>query len=308
MTYHTLTTLLESHPESELATLIREKCQPWIAQVKGHTDGKYMLYRGTRNGPDSWGVIPVRTDRKPKDSAPEYHALLDQMFAELGFKARRSNSVFTTSGTYMGTGNVAADAYGIIYIVIPIGEFAFTWSDEYNDAYASAGDMMKAVPFLKEFYENSFGAASAVRRLGQRLPKQSWFQAMMEKYGHQVKLASEEDVAHLVNDDDLLQGDDVTWTWRWLAALPPEIFNHGRAEQMLPALLQVQDPIIAAAMDQWKMNIEKHYHDTDYIAAVQSTNEVMIACKEVLLIKRHDFLQNENGVADAIWSALGINQ
>lgn len=71
---------------------IQSDCGAYLKEVK---KAKAWLYRGT-SGSDAF-VGKSWLSREPKDSNKQAQLLFDQMLAQLGFVALRSNSIFTTS-------------------------------------------------------------------------------------------------------------------------------------------------------------------------------------------------------------------
>ena len=108
--------------------LIERDCQPFLSQSGGD-----LIYRGTEGvnsytcvSPDILYRHPVRTDRKPKNLPIDVHEILLKIFGDLGFKANRNNVLFSASLTN-------AEKHGDAYILLPIGEFYYTWSEDIED-------------------------------------------------------------------------------------------------------------------------------------------------------------------------------
>ena len=123
----------------KVAKFIKEHCQPWLSQTR---NGYQVVYRGLK-GVNNFGedarladnfafIKDVRSDRKPKDTAPSLHALFDELIAKAGKVANRSNSMFVTGSPSR------AKEYGKLFVVFPVGEFNYTWSYEYEDWYNDA--------------------------------------------------------------------------------------------------------------------------------------------------------------------------
>jgi hypothetical protein len=106
---------------------IRQKCAPFLEQA-----GNRPLYRGY-GGPFASLVkgareVTVRKDRKPRDSTPFVHGLLDTYFQKkFGVKVR-SEGLFAT-----GDKN-AARLYGQLHYVFPVGDFKFVWGEHNGEA------------------------------------------------------------------------------------------------------------------------------------------------------------------------------
>ena len=108
--------------------LIERDCQPFLSQSGGG-----LIYRGIRGVDDYTCVLPgilylqpVRTDRRPKNLPIDVHEILVKIFKELGFKANRNNVSFSASLTI-------SEKHGDAYILLPIGEFDYTWSEDVGD-------------------------------------------------------------------------------------------------------------------------------------------------------------------------------
>lgn len=104
-----------------LAQLLKTQCGDYLDIFSNA--GK-VLYRGTDPGLPQAFSGRSRDDRKPKDSNPTAHRLVDIALTELGIAARRGNSLFTTSDQ-----NLAAE-FGVIYIIIPKNSAVYSWSNE----------------------------------------------------------------------------------------------------------------------------------------------------------------------------------
>ena len=116
----------------ELSQITREyvesHCQPWLSQV-----GSGLAYRGVsprvhQNRP--LFTHPVRQNRKPRDSTWETHQFFNRLIGLAGGVANRSNSVFVTPRLSTAT------SYGLAYVVIPVGQFHYTWSPGVEDWFS----------------------------------------------------------------------------------------------------------------------------------------------------------------------------
>lgn len=118
------------------AALIKKDCQPWLSQTN---NGRLVAYRGFGNEtPELAFSKKVRKNRHPLDSDPGTHQLFNQIIANTGKVANRSNSVFVTSrknlaSTYSYTGEP--------HIILPVGNFNYTYSPKVNDWYHFAESM-----------------------------------------------------------------------------------------------------------------------------------------------------------------------
>lgn len=107
-----------------LADRLRKECSVWYSQCNG---GKRMLFRGTSAAGSTFVKVKVRQDRRPMDTGQERHDAFNQIIADKGLVANRSNSLFCT--TDRGT----ASEYGNECVIFPIGMFNYTWSPKYRD-------------------------------------------------------------------------------------------------------------------------------------------------------------------------------
>ena len=104
-----------------LAQLLKTQCGDYLKIFK--ETGK-VLYRGTDIGLPQAFSGRSRDDRKPKDSDPTAHRLVNIALTKRGIAARRDNSVFTTSDQNM------AGEFGVIYIIIPGNSAVYSWSND----------------------------------------------------------------------------------------------------------------------------------------------------------------------------------
>jgi len=106
-------------------SFIEKNCSQYLAAVK-EANGR-LLFRGQDDAAQPIFVAYPRLDREPKDSDPEAQKLIDKYLSALGFKALRSNSLFTTSSE-----NNASN-YGTVYAIFPKNGFEYTWSTKHDD-------------------------------------------------------------------------------------------------------------------------------------------------------------------------------
>jgi hypothetical protein len=109
----------------DIIDFIQLECSPYFSQ----TD--QQLYRGMETREDVV-VYYQRADRKPVDTPPELHKVMDERFRQLFGHPYRSNALFTT-----GHVGFAAEygPDGKPSIVILIGKFTFCWSQDIDDLY-----------------------------------------------------------------------------------------------------------------------------------------------------------------------------
>jgi transcription antitermination factor NusG len=124
---------------SNLLRGIRKNCSQIIKiyqQINDYDDynKKRFLYRGIRSYEDALYGKPFDA-RRPKDSVLEINQLADKALTNAGFKARRTNSIFTTSNKEQ------ASNYGNVYIIFPVDGFDFTYSRRNSDLVLNEGFM-----------------------------------------------------------------------------------------------------------------------------------------------------------------------
>lgn len=113
----------------DIAQLLYKEARPFVQQMGKGIKGYMLSGRSTADGygHGDYFFKTVRQNRKPKDMLPHIHKELDKRFNEkFGWKAR-SQSLFVT-GKYN-----EARPYGNVYIIIPVGDYKFAWSDEIDD-------------------------------------------------------------------------------------------------------------------------------------------------------------------------------
>lgn len=111
---------------TKLVEFIHKNCKEWLEHTHNGSD---IAYRGVKNPPPNKEVFikDTRTDRYPLDSYSFEHEMMNVMIGVVGGTANRSNSLFCT-GMF-----VTAENYGTVYIIFPIGDFDFTWSNTWGD-------------------------------------------------------------------------------------------------------------------------------------------------------------------------------
>jgi hypothetical protein len=125
----------------KLTTFIQEKCSDALQSMQS---ANQFLYRGIRGGaPAEEFVGRSRDDRRAKSSGYELQRNIDNALKMGGFKALRSNSIYTISN--IGVASWYGPATGI-YIVFPINGFDFTWSPKVEDLYVDIDRLYSDVP------------------------------------------------------------------------------------------------------------------------------------------------------------------
>lgn len=110
----------------KIVAFIKKNCKPWMKEVGNSKNRVYRGFNSVDSGKLAFTKV-TRPDRKPKDSSKRDHDIMNQIIDVAGKTANRSNSMFV-SGEY----DVAV-SYGSAYVVIPIGQFDYTWHTEISD-------------------------------------------------------------------------------------------------------------------------------------------------------------------------------
>ena len=116
---------------------LQKHCKQIIKVYKELNNDKFtkqlFLYRGIRSREDAVYGKPFEK-RKPKDSASDLDDLLNTSMKDMGFEARRDNSMFVTGAKGHASG------YGYdVYIMFPVDGFTYTWSKTTADLILDNG-------------------------------------------------------------------------------------------------------------------------------------------------------------------------
>lgn len=118
--------------------LLVKKCRP-ICEIYAKTRG--VLYRGIKKiHNEEQNVFMLKTrrkDRKPKNSSTEIHNLFNETFNEIFHWKPR------TEGIFCSTDYQTATFYGYSYIVFPIGNFRYLYSENVRDTIDLPGQVLK---------------------------------------------------------------------------------------------------------------------------------------------------------------------
>jgi len=140
---------------------IKQDCQPFLEQAGGR-----LLFRGSNSfvsgkGPSKlFQKRTVRTDRKPLSTDLLVHQASDDWFHdEFGIRGR-SAAVFATGD------HTAANTYGTVYAIFPIGDFKFIWSPVVRDLFVAGRDIhfaSQVVPYLEKAGYRDRDLAKAIK-------------------------------------------------------------------------------------------------------------------------------------------------
>lgn len=117
---------LASMPPKDLINEIRSRCSNALDAYQHYGN---CLYRGLSGKSSTPLVFKSHSieNRLARDSDPVASKLIDTYMKRMGFKALRSNSIFTTS--IIG----ATKTYGDSYAIFPVNGFDFTFSESQRD-------------------------------------------------------------------------------------------------------------------------------------------------------------------------------
>lgn len=132
-----ITELLINDDDEENANKIIRECSQAVAAYR--KVGK-MLYRGIKNQLNQMDFLYVDSPSNRQSIAvpEEAQYVIDTALALINCKARRANSILTTSN------EGHAKSFGRSYSVFPVDGFSFTWSKtivDFGALYLDAGDL-----------------------------------------------------------------------------------------------------------------------------------------------------------------------
>lgn len=139
----------------KLVKTIAKECSKAIAFYR---KAETVLFRGISKSAGDAFVGRSWENREPKDSSAELQKYYDMILKKNGFKALRSNSIFTTSDINQ------ASNYGDLYIIFPKNGSAFHWNRNVDDLVLNEReqifDMTKIEVItiaVEKWYENKTG-------------------------------------------------------------------------------------------------------------------------------------------------------
>ena len=101
-----------------------------------------VLFRGSRDMPVAF-VGRSWTKRKPRNSLHKIQEIYDDILKKKGFKALRSNSIFTTADKHQ------TEEYGTAYIIFPKNGFSFHWNQFWKDLTLDRPDEFFDIGYLE---------------------------------------------------------------------------------------------------------------------------------------------------------------
>jgi hypothetical protein len=114
----------------QAAEKIKKDCAKFLEESRFKGFGpQHELYRGIKAELPAFHKNRVEMNRQPKDTSKLQHETLNEYFMEQFGINYRSNAFFATSSC-----SLARD-YGCAYIIFPIGNYQYIWSEQIRDAY-----------------------------------------------------------------------------------------------------------------------------------------------------------------------------
>lgn len=244
-----------------VADFILENCSQWWRETD---DGGIVFYRGLQaNIHHAAFVKPVRTDREPRDSLEIGHDAYNAMIEAVGGIANRSNSLFVISDLNQ------AMSYGSSYfVVLPIGDYSYTWSKGWDDWNISEIDTLDlyASRYLKSPSDipRDDPAKLAEKEYEEEVLRLD--NVLKNKYV-QDQQALEDELEYLISDEGREE---------WIQAATEEI-EEGTATKYYEVFT---DP------DSYSERLLKNaiMVDKELAVAADQRHEVMIACKEAFYV------------------------
>lgn len=109
-------------------------CKPFLGELK--KSNYEFLYSGREGSYEKFNKRKIRKRRKPRDTPPEIHDMLNKSFKDkFGVKAR-SESLFITNNPH------EAASYGQPHYVFPVGKYKLIYSKKVNDLYRYLDNMI----------------------------------------------------------------------------------------------------------------------------------------------------------------------
>lgn len=186
--------LVEQHDVEQYAQKIAQDCKPYLhLRTYEHTP----LHRRIKNTTDNFVYKQVRKDRKPTDTEPLYHQMLDNWFYKQFGHRFRSNAMFAQGDPYI-------IVEGTHFWVFPIGDFTFCWSTQISDLFEQHGgildDIFDATGYTRDQWFDALNSVNTAQQLPSHIKKAtdevmkqydykttSWNQALQS--GHEIMIA-----------------------------------------------------------------------------------------------------------------------
>lgn len=129
-----------------------EDCKPFLKELK-KADYNF-LYSGRKGSYEKFNKRKIRKKRKPRDTPPEIHDILNKSFKDKFGVRARSASFFTTNDIH------EAESYGFAHYVFPVGKYRLIYSNKVNDLYRRLDNkILHEFGEPMEYYLNIFNAS-----------------------------------------------------------------------------------------------------------------------------------------------------
>lgn len=180
---------IEQENFKDYMKIVEKECSN-ILEIYKNPQTNY-LYHGTKRNSD-FLKKPVKFREKTVSFDKMHHDLSHKMMQDLGYKATRKNSIFTTTDT------TVAEIWGDVYIVFPKNRFKYTWFDTVDEySIFKFEDIFQE---LEEEYGLDYNMdAEAYEKALFRF--QDFLSTELEAYTYDLGPALQENIEVLINDD-----------------------------------------------------------------------------------------------------------
>ena len=187
---------------SKIMNDLFDNCYPFIKELVGNHFSEFdkFLYSGRSNKPKFYRA-KIRTNRRPLDTHPIIHDMIDKvLYEKFGFHAR-SNALFCTGNAQKAYG------YGIVYCIFPVGKYKYIWSPKIEDLYKyfsrKSEEILMKIEDEKEYYKMKEKLKNKIKKIANSY-KDTDLRAGI-KSGNEIMLWAKEYIAldSLFYDDKL---------------------------------------------------------------------------------------------------------
>lgn len=245
----------------KMAQLLFRDCKRYLKDIGKGGD---VMYRGA-HGADMTKIVP-RKNRQPKDMDTEMQEELDDAFdSQFGWRPR-SEGVFC-SGDYH-----QASAYGKrVFTVWPIGKYKFLYNDNVNDLYTYMDNYDDYIDtdWMYENWQDTYGEGG----------EGSWYYD-----GEDTEKSDKDDATEVVvgwlekehEEEEYDAYEDIDeYDWEWMSDVSEEDYIEDATDQERERLREA------------RYEVAYDYRDDNIKNAIDSTNEIMIGCKEYYIISNN---------------------
>jgi hypothetical protein len=244
--------LYSPEKRKEFLEELKKECAPYFMEIGGYDNWKeYALYHGTRmrDNFSYFRTLEINQHRSPTDTPLRLHQMWNNAFNQAGLKAHRGNSIFA-SGNY----NTGASHNAYPVILVPIGNFNFTWNEDVEDLYnvevyqnlIKNGYLKFTEDGLEKFFQNNH----------------RYIKEKLEAHGVDISTV-DEFIKFVMNDKNYI------------------IF------QMAPSVKSFEE--VGFVDNNLSDYVKKHYKSTGLLEAIRSGVEIMINAPKVYVIHNRFF-------------------